>query len=152
MLIKISAAEYRRRFALVPNTAKWAVTMTKVAIRRACKDNPWPRWHFVSFLGKGGRESTGVIDLIAIRKDHGASASGLKRGDALQIFLIQVKGGSAAKPTAEDAKRLRLVARRHRACGILLAAWKKGNEARFYSLQSGFPEWREVEDLRTLFR
>jgi hypothetical protein len=52
----------------------------------------------------------------------------------LQIILIQVKGGGAAKPTADDARRLRIIARRHTACGILLAAWKKGSAARFFSL------------------
>jgi hypothetical protein len=37
---------------------------------------------------------------------------GIRRGDALQIILIQVKGGAAATPTPEDAKRLRIVAKR----------------------------------------
>jgi hypothetical protein len=136
-------------------TAKWAVIMTQVAIRRASKSKPWPRWHFVKFIGKHGSEARGVVDLIAIRKDHSVPPpSGLKSGDALQIFLIQVKGGSAAKPTAGDAKRLRMVARRHGACGVLLAAWKRGNEARFYSLHGRTPEWSEInlDDLRKVFR
>lgn len=125
--------------------------MAQVAIRRSLRDKPYPRWHFIKFDGKGGGESRGVVDLIAIRKDHSEPATGLKRGDALQIILIQVKGGSAAKPTAEDAARLRIVARRHGACGILLATWKKGKSARFYSLHGRLPQWREVDDLRILF-
>jgi hypothetical protein len=125
--------------------------MTQVAIRRAIADNPWPHWHLLTFTGPDGRESRGVIDLIAIRKDHGEPIAGTKRGDTLQVILIQVKGGSAAKPTAEDAARLRIVARRHGACGVLLAAWKKGNAARFFSLHKRRPEWREVEDLRSMF-
>jgi hypothetical protein len=52
-------------------------------------------------------ESRDVVDLVAIRKDHGRPIAGTKRGDALQIILIQVKGGSAAMPTIEDGKRLR---------------------------------------------
>jgi hypothetical protein len=116
--------------------------------------NPWPHWHLLSFTGPDGRESRGVVDLIAIRKDHGEPIRGTKRGDALQIILIQVKGGNAAKPTAEDATRLRIIARRHHACGVLLAAWKKGSAARFYSLHMNsryVGEWSEVRDLRSLF-
>jgi hypothetical protein len=95
-----------------------------------------------------------VVDLIAVRKDHSERLFGAKRGDALQIVLIQVKGGSAAKPTADDARRLRIIARRHGACGILLAAWKKGSAARFISLHldsNRGDEWHEVEDLRSVF-
>jgi hypothetical protein len=143
--------EYERRFSIVRNTSRWAVTMTQVAIRRAIADKPYPRWHFVKFDGKSGGESRGVVDLVAIRKDHSERVAGTKRGDALQIILIQVKGGSAAKPTGEDAARLRIVARRHGACGVLLATWKKGSAARFFSLHKRLPEWDEVEDLRSVF-
>jgi len=53
----------------------------------------------------------------------------------LQMILIQVKGGSAPNPTFEDAARLRAVAKRHRACDVLLASWKKGGkDAAFLSL------------------
>ena len=45
----------------------------------------------------------GVVDMLAVRKDHGKPISGTKRGDVLQIVLIQVKGGSAAMPTAADS-------------------------------------------------
>jgi hypothetical protein len=143
--------EYVRRFGIAAHTAKWAVTMTQVAIRHAIADNPWPHWHLLSFSGKHGHESRGVVDLIAIRKDHSNPIAGTKRGDALQIILIQVKGGSAAKPTPEDAARLRIVARHHGACGVLLATWKKGTAARFFSLHKTLSEWNEVEDLRSVF-
>jgi hypothetical protein len=125
--------------------------MTKVRIRQAIAETPWPHWHLLSFTGPDGRESRGVVDLIAIRKDHAMPVAGTKRGDALQIILIQVKGGSAARPTAEDAARLRIVARRHGACGVMLATWTKGRAARFYSLHKRLPQWCEVTDLRTLF-
>jgi hypothetical protein len=82
-------------------TARWAVTMAKVRIRRVASRT---RWQLVTFYGKSGAESVGVVDLLAIRKDHGAPVGGIRRGDALQIILIQVKGGGAAKPTLEDAK------------------------------------------------
>jgi hypothetical protein len=73
-----------------------------------------------------GGESVGVVDLIAVRKDHRSRKVGMKRGDTLQIILIQVKGGRSAMPTAEDARRLRAVAKRHYAEQSLLAIWKKG--------------------------
>jgi hypothetical protein len=98
--------------------------MTKVCIRQAIARAAWPHWHFLTFSGPEGGESRGVVDLVAIRKDHGQPYHGTKRGDCFQINLIQVKGGSAAKPTAEDAKRLRAVAHRHHACDVLLATWK----------------------------
>jgi hypothetical protein len=82
-------------------TARWAVTMVKVRIRRVASRT---RWQLVTFYGKSGGESVGVVDLLAIRKDHGEPVDGIRRGDALQIILIQVKGGNAARPTLEDAR------------------------------------------------
>src|SRR5438045_2588038 len=87
-------------------TARWAVTMAKVRIRRVASRT---RWQLVTFYGKSGGESFGVVDMLAIRKDHSAPLGVIRRGDAMQIILIQVKGGSAASPTLEDAARLRAV-------------------------------------------
>jgi hypothetical protein len=147
--------DYKERFILAARTQRWAVTMTKVAIRQALSCAPFPRWHFVSFTGPEGKESRGVVDLIAIRKDHGISGEIMKRGDALEIILIQVKGGYAARPTAEDGERLRAVARQHGARAVLLASWKKGKAARFFSLRSKQSmrkvDWAEVSDLTTIF-
>lgn len=149
-------ADYAVRFKIVGYTAKWSVTMTKVRIRQAAANAPWPRWHILGFSGRAGGESTGVVDLIAIRKDHAQPSLGLKRGDAFQIILIQVKGGYAANPTAADGERLRIVARRHRAHKVLLAAWKKGKAPKFFTLRSkavsGKKDWIEVDDLRTIFQ
>jgi hypothetical protein len=143
------------------HTAKWAVIMAKVGIRRAIAANPRPHWHLLTFTGKAGSESTGVVDMIAVRKDHGnPPLQGTKKGDVLQIILIQAKGGAAAMPTTEDAVRLRIVALHHRACGILLASWKKGSAAEFYTLlppsygDSGWKkEWRKVDadEMQTIF-
>jgi hypothetical protein len=145
--------DYKRRFKIVAYTEKWAVIMTKVCIRQAVAHAPFPRWHLLTFVGPDGRESGGVVDLIAIRKDHNTPRNGLKRGDAFQMILIQVKGGYAAKPTAEDVRRLRIVARRHGACSVLLAVWKKGTTARFYSLREkpGDPTWIEIVNLSMVF-
>jgi hypothetical protein len=151
----MKSSEYKRRFKLAAYTERWAVTMTKVRIRQAVARAPYPRWHLLSFCGPEGGESRGVVDLIAIRKDHSTPANGTKRGDAFQLILIQVKGGYAARPTVEDATRLRAVARRHCACGVLLATWKKGKAARFYALNSKrhdtSADWTEVRDLNSVF-
>jgi hypothetical protein len=132
-------------------TARWAVTMVKVRIRQVASRT---RWQLVTFYGKSGGESVGVVDLLAIRKDHRAPLGAMRRGDALQIILIQVKGGTAARPTPEDAARLRAVAKRHGACDVLLATWKKGTAARFFRLRraSAGDAWAEVTDLDSIFR
>ena len=129
-------------------TARWAVTMVKLRIRRVASRT---RWQLVTFYGKAAGESVGVVDLLAIRKDHSQPVGGVRRGDALQIILIQVKGGNAAKPTLEDAARLRIVAKTHGARHVLLAAWKKGTAARFYRL-SDRRVWSAVTDLDSVFR
>jgi hypothetical protein len=150
------SAEFERRFKVAAYTEKWAVTMTKVRIRQAVASAPFPRWHLLTFAGPDGGESRGVVDMLAIRKDHSEPPSGAKRGDLFQLILIQVKGGYAAKPTAEDGTRLRIVAKRHGACAVLLATWKKGKAARFFSLGrtagKSLRDWTEVQDLKAIFR
>jgi hypothetical protein len=125
--------------------------MTKVRIRLIASRT---RWQCVTFYGKSGAESAGIVDMLAIRKDHRAPLGALRRGDALQIILIQVKGGTAARPTPEDAKRLRAVAKRHGACDVLLATWKKGAMPRFFRLRRPVAgdSWAEVADLDSVFR
>jgi hypothetical protein len=131
------------------------MTMTKVRIRRAVARKQFPRWHLVTFLGKKGSESRGVVDMIAVRKDHGEPRAGLKKGDDLKIILIQVKGGRAPRPTADDVERLRVVAKIHGDCKILLAEWKKGSEARFSTIApkatTGELDWTDVDDLSSIF-
>jgi hypothetical protein len=88
-------------------------------------------------------------------KDHGEPIRGSKRGDVLQIILIQVKWGSAAMPTVEDGKRLSVVAKRLRARHVLLAAWKKGFAAPFFRYRpraAARRQWAEVSDLDAIFR
>jgi hypothetical protein len=134
-------------------TARWAMTMTKVAIRRVSAKT---RWQLIEFRGKAGGESVGIVDMLAVRKDHGKPDGVLGRGDALQMILIQVKGGAAAKPTAEDWTRLQAAAKRHRATQILLATWMKGRAAQFFhsrtAAANGKLNWKEVDDLRAIFR
>ena len=124
-------------------TGGWAVAMTKVRIRQILSRT---RWQLITFNGKAGGESVGVVDLLAVRKDHGKPVGGIKRGDALQMILIQVKGGSAADPTPEDAIR--------GVCQVLLASWKKGAAAIFFSLpeEGILGKWPRVTDLDKVFR
>ena len=87
-------------------TAKWATTMTKWHIgfvtngKRlgSAKVKPTRRWQLVGFPGPAGRESTGIVDLLAIRKNHQKSKAPFKRGDFFEIILIQIKGGGARRP------------------------------------------------------
>lgn len=75
-------------------TARWAVTMTKVRIRQVLART---RWQLVTFCGVAGGESVGVVDLVAIRKNHGRPLPRTKRGDSLQIILIQAVYGLWSK-------------------------------------------------------
>src|SRR5262245_9803031 len=88
-------------------TGRWAETIFRALSSRVAK-----RWKFVSFRGKGKGEWRGIIDVLAVRKDTAQPANAkLKRGDLLEIVLIQVKGGGARGPTHEDCIRLREVAK-----------------------------------------
>lgn len=127
--------------------ARWAETMTKWHIRRV---KTCPRWQFVSFRGPYGGESVGIIDILAIRKDHSKASNGLKRGDCLQIILIQIKGGSAANPSSQDADRLRLVRRRYHADEAVLATWKRGRAVGFYRLKRRDPDGKDWEQITKL--
>jgi hypothetical protein len=113
-------------------TAKWANTMTKWLISR---NKGRTTWQIVSFRGPHGFESRGIVDLLAVRKDHGPPKKGFKRGDLLEIVIIQVKGGSAAWPSTDDILRLRNVGRRFKAKYVVLAVWKKGKQPTFYRMK-----------------
>ena len=141
-------ANWKRAQKRAAITARWAITMAKVRIRRVLART---HWQLVTFCGESGGESVGVVDLLAVRKDHRRPGRNMKRGDALQVILIQVKGGAAAMPTPEDAKRLRAVARRHHARHVLLASWKRGSAARFFRLNTA-GNWKTVENVETVFR
>jgi len=119
------------------HTAKWARTMTKWLI--TFNRRTGARWNLVEFGGKTGAESRGIVDLVAIRKNHRKDLSGLKRGDLLDIVLIQTKGGSASRPTKEDRARLSRVAEYHRARAVVLAEWKRGEKLDLFKLEG--TEW-----------
>ena len=66
-------------------------------------------WKLITFTGPSGGESVGIVDILAVRKDHRIGQRGLKRGDLLDIILVQVKGGTACSLCPDDINRLRLV-------------------------------------------
>jgi hypothetical protein len=137
--------DWKAAFAKARKEAKWAVTMTKVRIRRLIAKT---RWQLVTFLGPSGGESRGVVDMIAIRKNHVVNA-GLERGDLFEMVLIQVKGGSAPMPTADDRERLRMVSIVYRAKAVLLAQWKRGRQVVFHQLKGD--SWEAVSSPSELF-
>ena len=146
---------WRRAQRRAARTAKWATTMTKVRIRRLLAKT---KWQLITFPGPNGGESVGIVDLMAIRKAHGAADGQLKRGDLFEIILIQIKGGSAAYPNVDEIHRLRQVAKYYRAKAVLLAHWKPGLQVELKRLKrthSGqdFPSqmWESMDNPRDLF-
>jgi hypothetical protein len=87
--------------------------------------------------------SRGIVDLLAIRKDHGHAGPGLKRGDVFEMVLIQTKGGSSPRPTLQDIARLKKVARHHKAKAVILAEWLLGRQPAFYVLKG--TKWQPVK-------
>lgn len=122
------------------HTAKWARTMTKWLVTYTRRKGA--KWNLVDFGGKAKSEARGIVDLIAIRKDHRQDGQGLKRGDLFEIVLIQAKGGSAPRPTPDDLARLKRVARYHKARATVLAEWRRGERLELFKLKGS--HWHSV--------
>ena len=122
------------------HTAKWARTMTKWLVTYTRRKGA--RWNLVDFGGMTKSESRGIVDLIAIRKDHHQDRPGLKRGDLFEIVVIQTKGGVAQRPTAGGIARLKKVARHHKARAIILAEWQRGERLELFQLKGS--RWYSV--------
>jgi hypothetical protein len=119
------------------HTAKWARTMTKWLITYTRRTGV--RWNIVDFGGTTKAESRGIVDLLAIRKNHRDEKTGLKRGDLFDIILIQTKGGVSPRPIAEDISRLSKVAKYYKAKAVVLAEWRKGKQLELFVLKR--KEW-----------
>jgi hypothetical protein len=120
-------------------TGRWAEIIFRALSKRLAD-----RWQFVSFRGPGKGESRGVVDVVAIRRDMSDPDDAvLKRGDLFDVILIQIKGGGARGPTADDVARLKRVKRRYRARAIVLFTWKKGCASTFEVLGRG-AQWEST--------
>ena len=113
-------------------TARWARIMTKWLITYSRRNGA--KWRFVEFGGITGAESYGIVDILAIRKDHKTKKEGIKRGDLFDLVLIQTKGGGARFPSDSDIARLIKAAVHHRAKAVVLAEWKLGTKPNLYQL------------------
>jgi len=122
-------------------SARWAKTMTKWLISRNRKGGV--KWHVVNFVGSHNAESRGIVDLLAIRKNHRTYNEKIKRGDSFEIILLQVKGGSAPFPTKEDIARLKEVSKYHHAKAIVLSEWKPKKKLQLYMLKQN--RWIETK-------
>jgi len=122
-------------------TARWAKTMAKWLIAR--NQDGGAKWHVIDFVGRHKAESRGIVDILAVRKDHREPSAPFKRGDLFEIVLIQSKGGGARLPTPSDIERLEAVARMYHAKAVVLAEWKKGQTLHLKRLRRG--EWVEME-------
>ena len=138
-----------------PHRTKWATTMTKWLVTKA---NAGTKWQLVAFVGPNGKESRGIVDVLAVRKNHSTTGDCLKRGDLFEMVLIQIKGGKAAWPTIGDIQRLRAVAKHHRAKCVVLAEWKKGQQPTLYRLKnriklesSAKDVWMMIDDVNDVF-
>lgn len=125
--------DYRTAVQRASRTCRWAKTMTAWLV--SWSQTKGAKWHIVDFVGPSGCESRGIVDLLAVRKNHAVCGGALKRGDLLDIILIQVKGGSAPFPTLEDINRLKKVARHHRARAIVLSEWRARTRLQLHVLK-----------------
>ncbi len=150
------STDWKKASERAAKSGRWATTMTKWLITRLGKRCAW---EFISFKGPTGRESTGIVDMLAIRKDHMTKAEDpLKRGDLLEIIVFQIKGGNAVWPTEEDVMRLRYVGKNYKAKAIILSRWKLGKRPVFYLLtrkkivnSTIRSVWQELEDFSPIF-
>ena len=112
-------------------TARWARIMTRWLISHSGEASV--KWRLVEFGGITGTESQGIVDMLAIRKNH-KEMEDVKRGDLFDIVLIQVKGGLAARPSESDIERLHTVAKYYHAKAVVLAEWKIKEKLNVYRL------------------
>lgn len=125
---------------------RWAIRFASSGGRAGTSASK--RWQFVGFAGPNGSESRGIVDLVAIRRDHLTTDKSFRIGDLFEIVFVQIKGGGAPWPTFDDVKRLRAVQRYYRGKAVVLASWKKGAEPTFYLLKR-LSEDRHVTWLET---
>jgi len=140
------------------NTEKAALEVTKWRINQIKSKT---KWQIVEFTGPSGHEAVGIVDLLAIRKDHVKTVKkeGLKPGDLFEMNLIQVKGGSASLPSHNDIKRLQKLERYYTVNNVVLSELKDSRLS-FYRMKKEFvpnkgtnsrDAWVKVSSLDELF-
>jgi hypothetical protein len=87
------AAQTRRRLSAFAK-ARAAEAASKEAFRAYCQEHAWK---IAFFEGETGAPRTGIVDAIAFRL-------GRSNSDALEIRLVQLKGGNAGVSGPEIAR------------------------------------------------
>ncbi len=127
-------------------TDKWTEILFRALTARIAK-----RWKFTSFRGAKGRESAGIVDVVAIRRNTKRTANTiLKSGDLFDIILIQMKGGSAKRPTLDARKRLMAVKQHYGAIDVVLFEWTKQTNVSYSRLGSDL-EWEKYNSAKEVF-
>jgi hypothetical protein len=121
----------RRRIAKALRHARWAHIRAKQRIAGTLRRGI--EWHIVDFMGAQA-EGGGIIDLLAVRKNYRLELGECRRGDLLEIAVIQAKAGCARPPTPEDRLRLKAVAKRYDA-RVVLATWRPHKGLHFSVLE-----------------
>ena len=108
------------------------------------------RWRLVSFRGRRGGESRGVVDVLAVRRrTRGGAEYGLRSGDLFEFILVQLKGGDAREPSDSDVVRLRTVAGQIGATRVVLYSWKDKARSTYQILDAD--GWAECVSARVAF-
>jgi len=135
-------------------SGKLATQATKLRILQIDNKNEAPRTQFVEFTGPKGGESNGIVDLLAIKKNHDQEKTkniGCNVNDLLDIIHIQVKGGDSSIPTPDDKRRMKIVSKYYQCRETLLSEWNpaKYSEVKFSRLNPQ-NEWERVDE-KTIF-
>jgi hypothetical protein len=99
------AAQTRKRMGAFAK-ARAAEAASKEALRAYCEEH---KWRVAFFEGATGSPRTGIIDAIIFRISKG-------NADALDLRLVQLKGGKAGVSGAE-------IARLKKATGAVSTSW-----------------------------
>ncbi|MBL8794610.1 MAG: hypothetical protein JNM56_11955 [Planctomycetia bacterium] len=133
-------------------THQWSIAMIRWLVSRLKSQT---RWQLVTFTGPHGGDARGIVDMLAVRRNHRRDVGGLKRGDLFEFILIQAKAGTARRPDADDIRRLHRVRQEYGAKDVLLAEWHQGHAPVFSRLlpRSSEPTtaWEELKEPLDVF-
>ena len=102
-------------------TDKWTQTMFNHQTNKMAY-----RWKFQHFRGKKKRDSRGVVDVLAMRRNTAdPKKPPLEANDLFEFILVQLKGGEAPMPLQKDLVRLWAVRDHYDAKDIVLFERRK---------------------------